>query len=316
MSTKNLIMLFILFSTTLNAQFLTPELVINTMPVIPFGTFKPEIREPFLKNVFKQKTELEEEITYRKNITKENTKNIDDQAGKKMMEQMGYSVSPGDIQKMKNASKEQKIAMAQKMMQQNMNMSIDEAQKVSKMSKEGQKAWAEGMSTEMMAEAQSNPDKNKALQKNNMNMYEMVQEQSQLAQKIQGSNQKLSERLDEFNKLKEKTKLEYEASLKRIDKEMENKINSSLGDDYYETLKKQKETLYANYCGYLTPKYKDILSDQLTTLISLGDDYNRLDVLTNEITIATTGNKKKICEPGITYLEALLAYVFLLEDIP
>ena len=315
MRTKILFILFV-FGTTLNAQFLTPELVINTMPDIPFGTFKTEIREPFLKKVYKQKADLEEEISYRKSITKENTKKIDEQAGKKMMEQMGYSVSPADIQKMKNASKEQKIAMAQQMMQQNMNMSVDEAQKVSKMSKEGQKAWAEGMSTEMMAEAQADPNKSKALQKNNMNMYELVQEQSQLAQKIQGSNQKLNERLEEFNKLKEKTKLEYEASLKRIDKEMESKVNSSLGDDYYETLKKQKETLYANYCGYLTPKYKDILSEQLTTLISLGKDYNRLDVLTNDIAEATTGTKKKVCEPGITYLEALLAYVFLLEDIP
>jgi len=307
---------FMFFGLVLNAQNVNPDIVVNEMPVITMNVCKKEIREQFLKKVDKLKTEVSEEITLRKSKTKEKVKGFDEQASKNMMKQSGYSVSDADIQKMKTASKEEKKAMAMAMMQQNMNMSVDEAKKVSKMSKEGQKAWAEGMSTEMMADAQANPDKNKVMQKNNMGMAEMAQEQSQLAQKIQLSSQKFAEQLEEFNKLKEKTRIEYEACLKKVDKEFENKVNHVLGDEYYESIKLQKETCYQIYCGYLTPKYKSILLERFNTIIALGGDFNRMDVLTNELANATTGSKKDVYEPGLMYLEALKEYMEHLEDLP
>lgn len=305
MKTKIAILFFMSFGSVLNAQFVNPDIVVNEMPVITMTVCKKEVREQFLKQVYKLKTEVEEEITQRRSKSKANSKGIDEQAAKNMMKQSGYNVSDADIQKMKTVSKEEKKAMAEKMMQQNMNMSVDEAKKVSKMSKEGQKAWAEGMSTEMMADAQANPDKNKAAQKKNMNMYELAQEQSQLAQKIQLSSQKFAEQLEEFNKLKEKTTNEYNACVKKVDKDFENKVNHVLGDEYYESIKLQKETCYQTYCGYLIPKYKAILLDRFNTMVAMGDDYNRMDVLANELASATTGSKKEVYEPGLMYLEAL-----------
>jgi hypothetical protein len=195
-------------------------------------------------------------------------------------------------------------------------MSVDEAKKVSKMSKDGQKAWAEGMTTEMMADAQTNPDKYKAAQKNSMGIYEKTQEQSHLAQKIQSVTRKFEEQLEEFNKLKEKSLNEFEACLKKVDKDYENKTNFDLGSTYAEAIEYQKNSCYQSCCGYLTPKYKTILLERLNDLIALGDDYNRMDVLTNELASATAGTNKKVIDPGLTYLEALLDYILHLQDLP
>jgi len=316
MKTKIIIVLFVSFGFVLQAQIVNPEIVVTEMPVITNNVCYKEIREQFLKKVDKLKAEVSEEITRRKSDSKKSQKGFDEQASKNMSNQAGNPVSDADIQKMKNASKNEKQAMAMAMMNQNMNMPVDEAKKASKMSKEGQTAYGEAMSTEMMADAQANPDKNKAAQKNNMSMAEMAMEQSQLAQKIQLKTQKFDEQLIEFNKLKAKTKTECDTCMAKIDREFANKVNHTLGDEYYESIKLQKETCYQTYCGFLTPKYKAILLERFDTIIALGDDYNRMDVLENELAGATAGSKKQVSEPGLKYLEALMDYIVHLEELP
>ena len=313
---KNMsLIIFMFFGLVLHAQ-LKPETVVIEMPVITISVCKKEVREQFLKKIDKLKAELDKEITRRNDETKQNTKGMDEQAAKNRMSQMGVSVSDADIQKLKNASKEEKKAIADKMLQESMNMSIDEVKKVSKMSKSGQKAWAEGMTTEMMADAQTNPEKYKAAQKNSMGIYEKTQEQRHLSQKIQSVTRKFEEQLEEFNKLKEKSLNEFEACLKKVDKDYENKTNFDLGNTYSESISLQKNACYQSCCGDLTPKYKTILLERLNDMIALGDDYNRMDVLTNELTSATTGTNKKVVEPGLTYLQALLDYILHLRDLP
>jgi hypothetical protein len=300
------------------AQLLTPEMVVNRMPVITITVCKKEVREQFLKQVYKLKTEVDEEITHRKSDSKDNSKGMDQQSARQMSEQAGVSASESDMKKMKSGkmSKEANMAMVDKMLQQSKNMSVDEAKQAGKMSKEGQKAWAEGMSTEMMADAQTNPGKNLTVQKKNMGIFELAQEQSQLAQKIQSGSQKFDEQLEEFNRLKEKTKIAYEACLKKVDKDFENKVNTVLGDEHFESMKLQRETCYQNFCSFLTPKYNGILLERFNAFFALGDDYNRMDVLSNELASATNGTNKKVIEPGLTYLEALSDYIVHLQDLP
>jgi len=316
MNSQIAIVFFMLLSLVSGAQFVNPDLVVTEMPVITVHVCKKEGRHQFLMRVDTLKAEVEREITRRRNMSKEKSKGMDEQAAKNMTNQMGYSVSDADIQKMKTASKEEKKAMAMAMMQQNMNVSVEEAKKVSKMSKEGQKAWAEGMSTEMMADAQANPEKNKAAQKNNMNIYELVQEQSQIAQKIQLVTRKFDEKLEEFNKLKEKTLNEFEACCTKVDKFYDAMTNYDLGDTYREARTNGKEACYQTCCGFLTPKYNAILLERFNDIIALGDDYDRMDVITNELAGATTGTNKTVIEPGLTYLEALLDYIVHLQDLP
>jgi hypothetical protein len=104
--------------------------------------------------------------------------------------------------------------------------------------------------------------------------------------------------------------------LKKVDKDYENKINFDLGSTYAEAIEFQKNECYQTCCGFLTPEYHAILLERFNTMISLGDDYNRLDVLTNDLAGATTGTEKKVIEPGLTYLEALLNYILHLQDLP
>ena len=316
MKTIFTILCFFVVTQALKAQFVNPEIVVIEMPVITNNVCKKEVREQFFKKVDKLKTEVAGEISRRKASAKKNNKGFDEQASKNMSNQAGIPVSNADMQKMKNASKEEKQAMAMDMMNKNMNMPVDEAKKASKMSKEGQAAYGEALSTEMMANAQANPDKNKAANKNNMSMAEKAMEQSQLAQKIQLKSQKFDEQLIEFNKLKEKTKVEFDTCMAKVDREFANKVNHTLGDEYYESIKLQKETCYQTYCGFLTPKYNTILQERFNTIVALGDDYNRMDVLENELASATAGSKKEIYEPGLKYLEALMDYIVHLEDLP
>jgi len=303
-------LVFILATTMIQAQT-NPELVVIEMPVVNMTVCKKEAREQFLKQVYKLKMEVDEELIRRKADAKKSKEGFNEQASKNMSNQAGIPVSDADMQKMKNASKEEKQAMAMAMMNQNMNMPVDEAKKASKMSKEGQTAYGEAMSTEMMANAQANPDKNKAANKNNMSMAEMAMEQSQLAQKIQLKTQKFDEQLEEFNKLKEKTRIEYDTCVSKVDRYYKN-----MEGENAESYMKEIETCYQTYCGYLTPKYESILLERFNTIVALGDDYNRLDVLESELASATSGSKKEIYEPGYKYLQALMDYIVHLGDLP
>jgi hypothetical protein len=316
---KTVVLLVLLFvADFVNAQLIKPETFYIEIPDLPMNVSKKEIREPFLKKVDKLSAELKEEISFRKSKVKGNNKDFDEKAAKQMAEQNGVSVSPGDIQKMKSGKMSQEAyrAMADKMLQQSMNVSIDDAKDASKMSKSGQKAWSEGMSTEMMADAQKNPKKNQATQTKNMGMLEMTQEQSRIAQKIQANRIKFDDQLETYKKIKEKSRLEYENCVKSVDKQFENKVNHTLGDEYYESIKLEKDACYNNYCGYLVPKYKDILRDRLDAINAMGDDYYLLDNITNELNYTTSGNKKPAIDPGLTYLEALDDYMNHLRDIP
>ena len=147
-------------------------------------------------------------------------------------------------------------------------------------------------------------------------MYEMVQEQSQLAQKIQAGVMSFDEKLAEFNVLKEQVSQEYKNCCADIDKKFAAMINHTLGDEYAETIRIQKEACYQIYCANLTPEYKAILLERFKAIVASGDDFNRIDVLSNELASANSGSKKEIYKPGLTYLEALMDYMRHLENLP
>jgi hypothetical protein len=304
---KFTIWLLLVLGIGLKAQ-VSPESIVIKVPSMPSDCTEKVAWDNFFEQLNKLKTEVREEISLRKSKAKSNSKGLDEQAAKNMMNQMGYSVSDADIQKMKTASKEQKKAIADKMLQQNMNMSVEEAKKVSKMSPEAQKAWGEAMSTEMMAEAQANPDKSKAAQMNNMNMYEMVQEQSQLAQKMQAGIMKFEEKLAEFNLIKDKASQEYEKCCEDIDKKYAGMVNRTLGTEHYESIKIEKESCFQNFGCKMIPTQKALFDERFKDIVASGNDYNRMDVLTNELASATTGSKKEIYEPGLMYLETLYEF--------
>jgi hypothetical protein len=110
--------------------------------------------------------------------------------------------------------------------------------------------------------------------------------------------------------------MEYKKCCDDIDKKYASMVNHTLGDEYAETIRIQKESCYQNYCGLTTPKYKTLMDERFHDIVDSGDDYNRMEVLTNELAGATTGSKKEIYQPGLIYLEALKEYMENLENIP
>lgn len=293
-----------------------PDAFLAKIPDVDRLSCDQENNTEFFKEVYQVKEDLQLEISRRKQESKQSAKNFDEQAAKNMMGQMGMSVSDADIQKMKTASKEEKKAMAMAMMQGNMNMSVEEAQKASKMSDAGKKAWAEGMSTEMMADAQANPDKNKATQKNNTSMYEMAQEQSSLAEKFQAAQLKFDKQLAEFQTLKAEKELEYDACSAPIAKERASRPNKNLGSDSHPDLDAKQKACYMVYCSFLTTAYKTILKSRLSAIMAMADDYYRMDELTNKLASSTAGAKKEINESGLMYLEELQGYLIHLGHSP
>lgn len=315
MKTSIFLVLFSLMGINGYSQH-APDAFIGKIPDVDRLSCNRESNSDFFSEVYEVKEELQNEISRRKQASRQSTKNYDEQAAKNMMNQRGMSVSDADIKKMKTASKEEKRAMAEKMMQGNMNMSVEEAQKASKMSDAGKKAWAEGMTTEMMADAQANPDKNKAAQKNNMSMFQMAQEQSLLAQKIQAAQHKFDEQLTEFAIIKENKKREYDACMAPITQERAKRPNKNLGDDSHPDLDKREDACYEAYCGFLTAEYKTILNSRLSAIEAMADDYYRMDELTNELASSTSGAKKEVNESGLTYLQELLGYMDHLGHSP
>jgi len=315
MKTSTILIFFIFLFLNGFSQH-APDAFLGRIPDVGRLGCDQERNAEFFKEVNQVKEDLQLEISRRKQEAKQANKNFDEQAARNMMKQQGMSVSDADIHKMKTASKEEKKAMAMAMMQQNMNMSVEEAQKASKMSDAGKKAWAEGMSTEMMADAQANPDKNKAAQKNNMNMAEMAQEQSSLAGKIQASQHKFEEQLAKFQEIKAAKQKEYQACLAPIAKERASRPNQNLGTDSHPDLDAREKACYLAYCSFLTTEYQTILSRRLSAIMAMTEDYYRMDELTNKLAASTSGAKKEINEPGLMYLEELNGYMIHLGHSP
>ena len=315
MKTLTFLILFIFLSLNVFSQH-APDAFLGRIPDVSLLGCDEEENAEFFRNVYQVREDLQLEISRRKQESKQAIKNFDEQAAKNMMKQQGMSVSDADIQKMKTASKEEKKAMAMAMMQQNMNMSVEEAQKASKMSDAGKKAWAEGMSTEMMADAQANPDKNKAAQKNNMNMAEMAQEQSSLAGKIQAAQSKFEQQLAKFQELKTEKNKDYQACLAPIAKERATRPNQNLGTDSHPDLDAREKACYLAYCSFLTTEYQSILGRRLNAIKAMAEDYYRMDELTNKLASSTSGVKKEINEPGLMYLEELQGYLIHLGHSP
>lgn len=293
-----------------------PDAFLAKIPDIDRLSCDHESNSQFFKEVYQVRQDLEMEIKRRQHELNQNSGNIGEQASKNMMNQLGMPVSASDMQKMNTASKEEKKAMAMAMMQQNMNMSVEEAQKASKMSKAGKEAWAESMSTEMMADAQANPDKNKAAQTNNMDMVQMIQEQNTLAEKFQAAQIKFDKQLTEFQELKAEKQKEYDACLAPIAKERASRPNKNLGTDSHPDLDAKEKACYMDYCAFLTTEYKTLLKSRLSTIKAMAEDYYRMDELTNMLASSTSGEKKEISESGLTYLKELFNYMNHLDYSP
>jgi hypothetical protein len=313
---------YALLSSVFSFSQQTPESFLGHVPAIPSNVcgISSAGQKSFSVKAEEVSDQIKEAISRRKQEYKDFVGDNKDQMIQNMAGQSGLSAA--DMAKLKNGgqlSQAEAMTLANKMMGEKYNMSVGEAKNLGKMSKEGQKAWAEGYGTEMMADAQANPDKYNKDQKKNKNMYDLASEQTQLAQQIQAEEAKFQNQLEEINQKAAEERLKLDVQLAPLIKESE-KINDGEGSTaadaargYAFALKIYE--LRLKFCELMTPFYTDFLSRRLLSVkINLPNHY-RLQEITDNLTAEQTGIKKGKMTPDLMALESISRYMTLLADL-
>jgi hypothetical protein len=266
--------------------------------------------------------DLSDAISPRKKAIKTDVENSREQIEKNMAQQ--YGLSNADIQKLKNKelSKEEKKAIADKMLQEKTGISMDEVEDLKKMSKEGKKAWAEGYSAQQMANAMPNADGGKTEEQiemekeqvKNKKMFDLLQEQKLITDRIHASNIKYVNRMRELDKEDSVALWILAPDMKPLLERL-NEMGSPSDEENEEakSIRSQLRKLEMVYCEKLTPHLIDIIGDCLTDLHKFMPDYKRLEEITAELSKTMPGINKDFSSPGLFQLEAVKSYVELLR---
>ena len=236
-----------------------------------------------------------------------------------MLKQQGLSQDDMDKMKSKKMTKEEKQAMADKMMQQYTNMSMSEVNSMKNMTKEGKQAYMEGYAAEAQATAQANAKNNNAQGVNTNNYADVISQRSELYQNIKTQQQDV---------LQKYQMIEQDAGgLKMVEKmnSLRARMSQLVGgggeggwnvDDKkaYDAAKAELNQLKKDYCQHMSPLYFSALNYHLSNLQSSYSDYQKLDEITGKIdnTIVTIGTTGK--GGNIEYFDWAKSYLQNLKD--
>jgi hypothetical protein len=295
----------------------TPEYFIGLVPALPGNacTMKSSEKSDYLNKVSELSDQIKIEISKRKKALDKSISGNTEKMQQNMVQDMG--LSPADIAKMKNGGKmsqAEAMALADKVMKNKYNMSVGEAKNVQKMSKEGKQAWGEAYSAEMMADAQANPEKYKADQTKNMNLFELVKEKKELAEKHLAMSSKFQQ---EFQELENDTS--ENKTLRDISK-WTSEWYGMTGVDYGQgpkmtALANRIKAAKISYCNKLTPQFFDIYQRYLTYIKTSLPDFYRMEELEFKIMAAQTKVNNKPSEPGLMALQIVSEYISKLSDV-
>lgn len=288
----------------------TAQSFMGRIPSLPnnYCTITSIEKDEFKVRVTDLINELQTEIEKRQNEQEQFAENNAEQMRDNIARQMG--ASPEDIaklQKGENMSDEEAMKLANKMLGNTMNLSMGEIKNLQNMSEEGQKAWGTAYATEIMADAQANPQKYKASQQKGKNLYDLMQEQLMLTQQLNAKSQKLSEQFSGIENDPENKKI-----LDDIGK-WTREYYSLTGVDYgqgpkMDALAAKIKAAKISYCNKNTPKYLGILSEYRDFLLKNLGEYDRLEKLTAETTELQTG-VKNTSPQGLMALASVMGYL-------
>jgi hypothetical protein len=262
---------------------------------------------------------LEEKISLKRKLIKQEAENSRDQIEKHMAQQ--YGLSNADLQKLKNneLSKTEKKAIADKMLQEKTGISMEEVEDLKKMSKEGKKAWAEGYTSQQMANMTPNADGSKSEEQidmereleKNKTMSDLLQEQKLLTDRIAASDKKFASRMFELEREDSIATAILKGQMRPLLKRL---YEDEPGPTDKETIQIMKEIrMYEmNYCRILSPQLIGIYDESLISLKKFMPDFKRLEEITAEVNKNLTGINKDFSSPGLTELQAVDSYVHLL----
>jgi len=216
-------------------------------------------------------------------------------------------------------SEAEAMAMADKMMKEKYNMSLGEAKNLEKMGKEGKQAWGEAYGTEVMADAQANPNKFNADQAKNMKTFDLAAEQTRLVQQIQAEGNKFYKQMNEINTKDSLEKIKLERNIAPLVAVL-NTINDGEGSTEtdaaraYGLLMKIYE-FHRDYCGVMATIYVDFLVRRLASVKMNLPVHYRLQEITDKQTSLQTGVEIKGMTPDLMAWQSISDYLSQLDDI-
>lgn len=295
--------------------------ILKKIPAVPTNvcTATNETQMQFKEKIWAVIREVDTQIMALKKQSQPDEAQAKSQA-EQMLKQQGLSQADMDKMKSKKMTKEEKQALAEKMMQQSTNMSMAEISSLKNMSKEAKQAYAEGYTTEAVASAQTNTKNNKIQGVNTKNNADVISQRNELYQKI--TARQLEVKLN-YQKIEQDP-----GGLKLMDKM--NSLRVRMGDligsggeevwkekdkKEYDAAKAQFNQLQKEYCQYMSPLYFKALGDHFAQLPSSYSDYQKLDEMTEIIdnTIVTIGTRGKA--GNIEYLDGVKSYLQYLKDV-
>lgn len=319
MKTTAIISAFILLIKLTQAQTGSNDFLKN-IPAIPVNTCtaSTETQKQFEEKISAINRDLDSQIRVLKNQSKPDEAKAKGQA-EQMMKQQGLSQEEIDKMKSKKMTKEEKQAMADKMMQQYGNMSMAEANNMKNMSKEGKQAYSEAYAAEAQATAQANAKNNKNQPANINTGADLISQRSVLYQNIKTQQQDV---------LKQYQQVEQDATGLKMKEKMQSlrvRMGQLVGGGgeggwnaedkkAYDAAKAELNQMKKNYCQHMTPLYAAALKNHLSNLQSSYNDYQQLDELTGKIdnTVVTVGTTGK--GGNIEYFEWAKAYLKYLKE--
>jgi len=252
-----------------------------------------------------------------------------------MIKNSGLTLTPEQMQKMKQDNKhmtqEQKMKMANELMQQNANISMEEVQARKKNADNKDtaaiKGWAMAVSSEKMADQPADMSKVEAEQLKMKSLADLSKEMYNIQEKLNVGGGKYTQLLDSLQKDADTAWMELQRNIAPLQAEIDtilaqwgrekNKTEEG-GKRVDEKIRPLEELIYTYkkaYCPPFTDRYTGILKGLLFYLPGTFSDCDRMDDLNIEITYRQSGVRIPDSAKGMSALKAVKNYADMLSKV-
>lgn len=308
---KALFMILFLCAASLSYARTSPEAFLAQVPAVPgnrCGVTEGE-KNSFKKSVSDLDRRMEKEARERNRECREYMeKNREAIASRMIMMPEGVDVNEKKSRKM---TKEEKKAMAEKMMRE-YGLSPDDPKKLKNMSREERIEWAKTYGANADRKLQDDP-KYREAKNGAKETAGLLQEQQALLAAI---NERMSGFDNKFKTLDQKADAMDQKELAPLRKKQASYMGISTGkeDDLrMEQVTRQLEIAKMRYCETMAPQYRSLLAEYLAAVRACLPDYRRLEVITAKTQMGL--DRPIDAADGLMGIEALRKYLDLLEDV-
>ncbi len=301
---KNVLLtLLILGAASFSYAKTSPEAYMSQMPAVPStccGVSEEKVSS-FEKSVRDIEKRLSAEIRERKKESEAYAEaNRDKVASSIIAPPEGADTSSGKKGKM---TKEEKKAMREKLLRE-YGLSSDDTGKVKNMTKEERLAWAQSQAADADKKQQKDQKYQDAV-KNAGSNSNLIQEQLSLNEKI---NARLKGFDEKFEALDKKADEAREKEISPIWKRLSAQFGSEGGKPKeYEKDRRDYNAACKRHCEKFSPQYRDLLNEYLSAIKACLPDYRRLETVRSKLNFGL--DRPIDADDGLMGLEALDEYL-------